>query len=120
MRTLMLGLLLAVTWSSLAEACAVGYGQLFYNAKTETITTMSVESGKECSILTGANAISQFTGMRISSQARNGVADIKDCTVWRYRSRSSFKGSDEFVAVICGAGPTGKGCATVRVKVTVY
>ena len=120
MRALTIGLLLAATWSSLAEACAVAGGNFNWNAKTETVTTMSVESGKDCLVTTWSAYSTTFTSVRVSAQARSGVADIKDGSTWRYRSRSGFKGNDEFAVFTCATLRRGKGCATVRVKVTVY
>jgi hypothetical protein len=118
MRVLALGLLLAVTWSSLADACAVGHGELF--DKAESVTTMSVESGRSCSIPTFANDTATLTSVRIAKQAGNGFADIQDGSSLRYRSRPGFKGRDEFIVALCATVHGGKGCATVRVNVTVY
>jgi hypothetical protein len=120
MRALMLGLLIAGTWSSLAHACATVGGHFAWNSKTETVTTMTTESGKECLVLTWSAYSTAFASVRVSAQARNGVADIKDGSSWRYRSRPGFKGNDEFAIHTCANLRNGKGCATVRVKVTVY
>jgi hypothetical protein len=120
MRVRSLALLFVAVSGSQADACMVGGWRTNWTEAKETMTTMSVESGKGCAALTGVSGTSIYTKVYISTQAKNGFAEIRPGNSPGYRSRQGFKGEDEFVATFCGEGRSGKGCPTVRIKVTVY
>jgi hypothetical protein len=119
MRTWALALFFAVSWAAQAHACVVGGWRLFFDDKSETTTTMSVATGKGCAINPRTSGGSTFSSVRISKQAKSGFAEIRDGNSPGYRSRPDFKGQDEFVATFCGEGAARKGCANLRVRVTV-
>jgi hypothetical protein len=120
MRTGALGLLLAAVLGAQAEACVVDGWRLFFDDKSETTTTMNVARGKGCAINPRTAGQSSFSIVRISKQAKNGYAEIRPGNSPGYRSNLNFTGQDEFTATFCGEGPARKGCANLRVLVTVH
>jgi hypothetical protein len=89
-----------------------------FNFGSDTSTDMHVGSGKPCSVTLRAGARSTFSGVAISSPARNGTVRAGSSGA-TYQSRPGFKGADSFAFTISGSNANGPGKSTVQVSVTV-
>jgi hypothetical protein len=107
-----------LTTFGIVEASACNTMRFRFNFGSDTSTDMRVGSGKPCSVTLRAGARSTFSGVAISSPARNGTVRAGSSGA-TYQSKPGFKGADSFAFTISGSNASGPGKSTVQVAVTV-
>jgi len=100
------------------EASACNIVRFRFNFGSDTSTAMQVGSGRPCSVTLRAGARSTFSGVAISSPARNGTVRAGSSGA-TYQSKAGYKGADSFAFTISGSNARGPGKSTVQVAVTV-
>ena len=111
---------LFLTIMGVIEASACNIVRFRFNLGTDTSTVMQVGSGKRCSVVLHAGARSAFSGIAISTPARNGTVRARSSGA-TYQSRPGYKGADAFAFTVTGTGAftNGPGKTTMQVSVTV-
>ena len=108
--------------SCLASQASCSIERYRYFFGSDTSTTGTVTGASSCVTKPGAGAGAGLSEVKISAQAKHGVAATNGSVIYpevTYRPNAGYKGTDDFVFSVTGAGKRLQGTSNIHVTMTV-